>query len=591
MLGQLINGRYEILEQLGEGVVSATYLARGRQPHDPICVVKQLTPLRSRAADDPAHQSLLESFEQEALVLRQLGEHPQIPRLLAHFTENQKLYLIREYMEGHSLREEIQAGVQQSESYVTEFLKGILEILVFVHQSEIVHRNIRPENIIRQQDQKLGLIDFGAVKELSSVTLTPEGQKFSTVVGNPGYMAPEQAKGKHYLCSDIYALGMMGIEALTGVSPSLLPEDSQTGELSWRDQVQVSDRLAAFLDKMVSDRYTQRYASALEALQGLLTQAVILSPSPSPRSPVEERSSFSSPSVESAPAVPVLQQFEFETAILLPSRQAKFAKALPEVKYSRGRTEFFAEDLGKDTVLEMVSIPGGTFFMGSPNAEKERSHTEGPQRSVTVRPFFISKFPVTQAQWRAVAALPQVNLELEQDPAQFPGLERPVEHISWHEAIEFCARLSQKTGRPYSLPSEAVWEYACRAGTNTPFYFGETITSDLVNYGADGVYGIGVKGENRYQSTSVGSFPANAFGLYDMHGNVWEWCLDHWHENYRSAPTDGSAWLTEDEKQDLAVRGGSWHSSPEHCRSASRDRCSADARNHMVGFRVVAVLA
>ena len=239
--------------------------------------------------------------------------------------------------------------------------------------------------------------------------------------------------------------------------------------------------------------------------------------------------------------------------------------------------------------LEMVAIPGGTFIMGSPPEELEHRHNESPQYSVTVQPFFMGKYQVTQAQWRFVAQLPQVNKELKLDPSRFKGDNRPVEQVSWKDAVEFCDRLSQYTGRTYRLPSEAEWEYACRAGTTTPFHFGETITTDLVNYNGNYTYGQGSKGVYRKETTEVGRFGvANNFGLYDMHGNVWEWCQDDWHSDYEGAPTDGSAWLSSEESSDRKLlRGGSWHLSPVHCRSAYRSYDALGDLVNNIGFRVV----
>jgi formylglycine-generating enzyme required for sulfatase activity len=205
----------------------------------------------------------------------------------------------------------------------------------------------------------------------------------------------------------------------------------------------------------------------------------------------------------------------------------------------------------------------------------------------------MGRYPVTQAQWRAVAALPQVNKELDPNPSRFKGDDRPVERISWYNALEFCARLNFRinvtTGRDYRLPSEVEWEYACRAGTTTPFYFGETITTDLANYRGNSTYGNAPQGEYREQTTTVGSFPANAFGLYDMHGNVWEWCADTWHDNYQGAPKDGSAWTNDNDNRKM-LRGGSWFSLPDYCRSAFRynnPRAVRDKLDNLIGFRVV----
>ena len=224
-------------------------------------------------------------------------------------------------------------------------------------------------------------------------------------------------------------------------------------------------------------------------------------------------------------------------------------------------------------------------MMGSP--EGEGYDSEHPQHEVTVQPFFMGKYPVTQAQWRVVAALPKVRSDLNPNPSRFQGDNRPVEQVNWYDAVEFCVRLSQKTGREYRLPSEAEWEYACRAGTITPFHFGETITPDLANYNGEYTYGAGFQGKYRQETTPVGSFQvANAFGLYDMHGNVWEWCADHVHGNYQGAPTDGSAWLNDNDDKARQLRGGSWDDGPRYCRSASRSYGDADDRYNVLGFRV-----
>jgi formylglycine-generating enzyme required for sulfatase activity len=276
----------------------------------------------------------------------------------------------------------------------------------------------------------------------------------------------------------------------------------------------------------------------------------------------------------------------------------------------------YEERIAGKVILELVKIPAGTFFMGSPEDELDRYDDESPQHLVEIPEFYMGKYPVTQAQWKFVANLPQVNRSLNADPAHFKGDDRPVENVSWHDAVEFCARLSRRTSREYRLPTEAEWEYACRAlplsaagvlragdrlndgTTSFPFHFWETIDASLANYraqdaedmGWSGKYGRGQLGEYREQTTPVGSFKvANDFGLYDMHGNVWEWCMDHWHENYEGAPTDGSAWIDLDASEDAfrVLRGGSWSYDPGNCRSASRYRFRADYRRNSFGFRVI----
>ncbi|MFM5980021.1 MAG: formylglycine-generating enzyme family protein [Sphaerospermopsis kisseleviana] len=250
---------------------------------------------------------------------------------------------------------------------------------------------------------------------------------------------------------------------------------------------------------------------------------------------------------------------------------------------------YFIENLGNDIELEMVLIPGGTFIMGSPENEEGSDSSERPQHKVTIKPFSMGKYPITQAQWQAVAQLPQVNKELKPDPSEFKGAKRPVERVSWHDVVEFCARLSNYTKRPYRLPSEAEWEYACRAGTTTPFHFGQTITTDLANYNGNYTYGNGVERVYRGETTEVGSFQvANEFGLYDMHGNVWEWCEDDWHNNYENAPADSSRWISDEPNSNAKVlRGGSWCSIPDLCRSARRYYDDAGFDYDSLGFRVV----
>jgi formylglycine-generating enzyme required for sulfatase activity len=226
---------------------------------------------------------------------------------------------------------------------------------------------------------------------------------------------------------------------------------------------------------------------------------------------------------------------------------------------------YFPEDLGNSIMLEMVYIPGGTFMMGSfSDTDIERFYyTEMLGHQVTVSAFYAGKYPITQAQWQAVMG---------NNPSHFQGEKRPVECVSWDDAVEFCSKLSEKTGRKYRLLSEAEWEYACRAGTTTPFHFGETITPDLVNYDGNKPYANAPKGLYRRQTTDVGIFPPNAFGLYDMHGNVWEWCSDVFYNSYGFGGR--------------AQRGGSWIYEAVYCRSAYRVGYPAYGGWKYRGFRI-----
>lgn len=290
---------------------------------------------------------------------------------------------------------------------------------------------------------------------------------------------------------------------------------------------------------------------------------------------------------------------ELTTRVAVPV-ESPFSIALGKIEFKQvlltaeGRqiqikqASYFRQSLSENTSLDMIVIPGGRFWMGSPETENGRSINESPQHAVTISPFCMSRFPITQAQWRSVATLPKVNRSLSSYPANFEGDDRPVEQVTWYDAVEFCARLSAQTGQHYRLPSEAEWEYACRAETTTPFHFGNTIMSDLANYDGTYTYGFESRGEYRHETTPVAAFGiANSFGVCDLHGNVWEWCADAWHETYQGAPIEGQAWQAEDGASYRVLRGGAWYCLPELCRSAQRHWNQPDMGGSGIGFRVV----
>ncbi len=272
-------------------------------------------------------------------------------------------------------------------------------------------------------------------------------------------------------------------------------------------------------------------------------------------------------------------------------------------------SRYYIEQLTGGQTLELVEIPAGAFLMGSDQTELEgikksyirgidreikesllrRVNSETPQHMVKVAAFYMSKHEITQSQWRAIAGLPKVNRELMSDPSQFKGGNRPVEKVSWEDAVEYCERLTRATGRKYRLPTEAEWEYAARAGTSSHFHFGEGILTEWVNYNGKFTFGTSPRGEFRQQTVPVGSLAlANPFGLFDMHGNVWEWCQDTWHDNYESAPEDGKAWAKGEIQYLKAIRGGAWDSSGGESRSGSRNKMTSTIRLNNIGFRVVA---
>ncbi|MEB3342693.1 bifunctional serine/threonine-protein kinase/formylglycine-generating enzyme family protein [Okeania sp.] len=588
----ILRERYCPLKIIGQGGFGITFQAVDEdKPSKPFCVIKQFFP---QAQGTNTLEKAAELFAQEAERLDSLGKHSQIPELFAYFTQDNRQYLVQEFIDGQNLQQELEESGAFDESQILELLKSLLPVLEFIHSQQVIHRDIKPENIIRKSSpdalEKGGdmvLVDFGAAKYATMTALARMG----TVIGSVGYVAPEQAIGKATFASDIYSLGVTCINLLTGVEPFNLFDVSEN-DWVWRNYLRsdISDEVGEILDKMIVGATKKRFKNAGEILS-------LIEPNFQPQTP-----NFTLPKPTFSPEISQLSIIQ-STA----QRQKKYTFPLticqsPTEELEKGELFTFEvitvnksgyitkvtlgsarqkiEDLGNGIKLEMVYIPGGSFLMGSPKNEKERDNSESPQHQVTLQPFYMSKYPITQEQYQVIMG---------KNPSSFKGKggKRPVESVNWYNAIEFCRELSLKTGKTWKLPSESQWEYACRAGTRTPFYFGETITPDLVNYDGNSPYGNAPKGKYREETTDVGTFPPNAFGLYDMHGNVWEWCQDIWHDNYNEAPTDGSAWETGGDSGSRVLRGGCWVINSGICRCAWRGDDVADSCDDSRGFRII----
>ncbi|MEH1846509.1 MAG: protein kinase [Nostoc sp.] len=285
--GQTLRNRYKIIKPLGSGSFGVTYLAEDLDlPDHPLCVVKNLRQSQSQEE----LEAFINFFNKEAKALYRLGnEHSQIPRLFAHFEEGGEFYLVQEYIDGHDLSQEIFSGNKLSEAKVKQLLIEILEVLTIIHNKNIIHRDIKAQNLMRRNsDGKIVLIDFGSVKEISKLVGNPqELTNVSVVIGTSGYMPNEQLNGYPKLSSDIYAVGMLGIYALTGIRPQELPKNPNSFEIIWRDKASVSPFLANVLDKMVRSNFNERYQTAGEALQALtaLSEPIRLTTPPASISP------------------------------------------------------------------------------------------------------------------------------------------------------------------------------------------------------------------------------------------------------------------------------------------------------------------
>jgi formylglycine-generating enzyme required for sulfatase activity len=523
-----IQERYRALKVIGQGGFGKTFLAQDEgKPSQPRCVIKQFI------YDDPA--TLREAqrlFEQEAVRLDDLGKHPQIPELLAHCEQEGRQYLVQEFIDGENLLQELKRVGRFSEAKIKELLLDLLPVLQFIHAGQVIHRDIKPENVIRRRsDGRLVLVDFGAAKVATETAL----QRTATMIGSPEYTAPEQARRKPVYASDIYSLGMTCLYLLTQIPPFDLFSDSEN-KWVWRqflNGILISDDLGRILDKMI-EPLVSRYQKIEDVLQDL---------NPPKKSPISVQvSSQRVPSVTTPPAVKPMTPTSISTS-----------------------SNSLELDCGNGVKLELVKVMAGNFNMGSNEINNAK-----PIHRVNLREFLIGKYPITQTQYQSVMGV---------NPSTFKGSQNPVEQVSCGDAFKFCEELSKRIGQKVKLPTEAQWEYACRAGSTGQYCFGDDV-SKLGNYAwYDGNAGRGTH--------PVGEKLANSWGLNDMHGNVWEWCEDVCHESYNGAPSDGSAWLTGGKQNIRTLRGGSWADNFFDCRSAKRYSYDADDRFGNFGFRVV----
>lgn len=580
----LLMNRYRAVSMLGQGGFGRTFLAVDElKPSKPRCVIKQFLP---EVKSPQGIKKAAELFEREAIRLDELGQHNQIPELLAFFDQENRKYLIQEFIDGNDLLQELATEGVFSQQQIKELLDDLLSVLKFVHNNSVIHRDIKPENIIRRkQDGKLVLVDFGAAKE----AIAADTSKTATIIGSASYIAPEQAAGKPKFASDLYSLGATCLHLLTSIEPIDL-FDTAEGEWNWRSHLQDNEidyELSYVLDKLIEGATKRRFQSVEEVQQALVGEinptinSAILNRSRSPVRQSAKKQKLSRVKQRVRKLDLKILEFQYTTISNDPCVILGKKMSLPTRRH-RGKAKYITLELGNNITLDLIGIPGGQFSMGSPQNELEREAKESPQHSVTIRPFLMGKYPITQAQWSAIMG---------NNPSHFTESDtatnnRPVERVSWFDCCQFCEKLSQLVGRKFRLPTEAEWEYACRGKTQTAFHFGSTIGTELANYNGNGNYGSGFKGDNRQETTDVDLFPANQFGLYDLHGNVAEWCADTWHSDYQNAPDDGSAWISNNPKDLRVLRGGSWRHHPGSCRSAHRRKSLTNSKSDAIGFRI-----
>ena len=649
--------QFEIERVLGAGGFGVTYLAHDTSALKRLVAIKEYLPPWGRrepgggvgprlAAQVKDYEWGLKRFLEEAQVLAGL-HHAHIVQVYQVFESRGTAYMVTEYVKGRSLESALRAEGPWPVDRVLDLLDGLIAGLAEVHGKGLVHRDVKPANVMLREDESPVLIDFGAARQAvggRSGSLQP--------VLTPGYAPIEQysKKGRQGPWTDVYALGALAYEALSGHAPDEATEralDDSLQPIAEAASQAVSARLSSAVMSALAFRRENRPQSVREWRALLLPvdseagkpeqpeprplwlrlwqwlwlwlarAAVLVAVMPPTvaglvwwfgnesapenkrtvaRVPVGENAGEAGHGAGSGPEVDVSGRVD---VIAVPGAEAgSGADPSPATNETGSALENpTSEDLTQDGnsysrlvfrdcagCPEMVEIPEGEFKMGSPTSEEGRWDDEGPQHQVILRSFALGVTEVTFDEWEACVRGDGCDGYRPRDRGWGRG-SRPVIYVSWVDAQAYVSWLSKSTGAQYRLPSESEWEYAARAGTTTPFHTGATISTDQANY-------IGV-GSMTYREWTmpVRTFAQNAFGLYDVHGNVWEWVEDCLHDSYRGAPSDGTAWTVGGDCGHRVLRGGSWDSnSPWYIRSAFRGRNAASDRNSLTGFRVAMTL-
>jgi formylglycine-generating enzyme required for sulfatase activity len=581
------NGQYQIESILSQrGGFGITYRAKHLVLGSTVVIKAPHAHRRS----EPNYGDFVTCFVKEGKTLEQLKkkQHPNIVQVRDFFYEAEVPCMVMDYVEGETLEQLVNRSGAIPEAQIVPWVVTIAQALAQVHALGLVHRDATPANIVINLDHQPVLIDFGIALNIQPrATTTMASLGGHKTFAPPEQLEPEDDDGPD--CQvyrnpklDIYCLAATLYYAITGKDPKGAYTREKGINTKKEDPLilpkalkpEISDRIQHAILTGMQMESDDRPATMQDWITLLTTDHGLLS-------------AIKEPTLESLP----LQRLEFQTIAINETAEV--------IEQPQKTAQYIDEILDESGLfLRMIMIPGGSFTMGSPEDELHSYDDEKPQHLVTVADFAIGQLTITQAQWKTIAQLPKVKRKLSPDPSNFSGDDRPVERVNWEEAIEFCDRLTRLTRKPYGLPTEAEWEYACRAGTTTPFHLGPTITTDFANYrGVDedrgergvllGNYNDGPKGKYRGQTIEANAFPPNAFGLHNMHGNVWEWCADPWSPNYKTPLKDSRSLVSDNNDVDRVIRGGSWNYSPQNCRSAYRNFNPPDDRSFYLGFRVI----
>lgn len=599
----ILHGRYKILLELASGGMGAVYEAEDLMftPSDDVTLTSKVAVKEYRISgekyyDETTRNYYRRAFEHEARLLETL-QHESLPKFIDHFTESDGLFFVMQLIEGDDLWKASRKRKQPfSLTEVLGWADQLLAVIEYLHTQTppVIHRDIKPHNIKITPEGNLKLIDFGLAKGAakgmttlpydSFIGYTPNFASIEQILRDNSserettgrLLNPERVKQLTAEVtdarSDLYSVGATLYYLLTREMPPQATTRLLLDPLRPIQTLnpQIPHSIADILHKAMKIDRSDRFSSANE-MRTQLRQV----------NPLIDTSQ--------APSIAVPSSLLTETIIMgAPYQGLSFTvltvDANGETKEQQGLTRFYTET-SAELRLTMLEIPEGKFLMGARPDEAESCSWERPQHWVNLSPFFMSQSVITQRQWQSIAELPAVNIELPTRPAYFQALDKPVESITWEEAREFCERLSRQTGSAYRLPTEAEWEYACRAGTGTPFHFGATTMPHLMIFDKRYPYDLTVPDNSRTESEGEEKTEIlNAFGLHGMHGNVWEWCLD-WFGDYPGyevtnpqGPTSGLGRI---------IRGGSWNTGGASCRSACRGMAPPGSRSNDIGFRIV----
>lgn len=601
---KLNHGQYVVESILLRGGSSLCYRARDVK-RDMLVTLKTTDVTKIMEAE---RGDLAEKLIKQAQQVAQRCQSPCLIKLYPHvFLEDDLAYMVMDYPEGNDLANYIDSNGKLPPEEALKIITKVASAVNILHQNKCLHLDLKPQNIIiEDKTQNPIIVDYGWAIKLFALAA-----RKTPISPNDCFSPPEKTKdsGKLGVYSDIYSLAAI----LYVLTTAQLPLNANLR--SFQDLVppiqynnQMSDRFSDAILKGMALDIKQR-PQCLKDWLDLFKQAQIQEESSSQEKPkIIEQTEFMPPPPEETvvqrstqiitpPTItkpkynyPNIEEFSFETVTLTEEKKLFGFVSKIEKNLMTKKGQYFVEYLGQGVNLEMIFIPSGQFMMGSSNDERHREKDESPQHKVNLNSFYISKYPVTQLQWKTVSYFPKVTRNLKHKPALFRGDALPVERVSWFDVQEFCKRLSKYTGRNYRLPTESEWEYACRGNTNTAFSFGDVITSEVANFDRPNKDNKNKNLKYEKKTTPVDNFYPNPFGLYDVHGNVWEWCEDNYVSSYTQKPKDGTAHLTSMVNQNRVVRGGSWSLSSEYCRSAKRNSYAPDSSYNFIGFRVVCVL-